>query len=160
MRCNVREKSTLFDAPRGKRGAKQAVVYYSLVRRGDLPLSKGKTFVPFKVASSKCTSPGRFTPTPLTPEEWSLLVSKRTSALKSDEDVLWMKKMLWLTKTVPKGDGKCWINIGCWRSGRVNPTRKVIHHGLDWTPVLSTVPTQNPCERYWSTVGTHIRTVV
>lgn len=61
--------------------------------------------------------------------------------------------MLWLAKIVPIGDALPWTNVGVARFGAVKPTRNVIHHGFDWTLVLSTTAAQKPCGPYWSAVG-------
>ena len=57
------------------------------------------------------------------------------------------------------GDAEPWTRIGGCKFGAMKPTKNVMHHGTDWTPVLSTAPAQNPCGPYWLDDGVHNRLI-
>lgn len=90
---------------------------------------------------------------------WSNTIITQSN-LNGEVILLWMEKILWLDKTVLRGDAELWTNVGFCRLGAVNPTKKVIHHGSDCTPASSTAPAQNPCGPYWLAVGVHSRVMV
>ncbi len=73
--------------------------------------------------------------------------------------LLWIEKILWFENTVPTGEAVPWTNNGTCRFGAVKPTKKVIHHGSDWTFVLSIAPAQKPCGPYWLAVGVKRRLI-
>jgi hypothetical protein len=73
--------------------------------------------------------------------------------------LLWMEKTVVFWKTVPMGEAEPWTTLGRIIVGESKPTKKVIHHWLDWRAVLSTAPAQKGCGPYWPNTGTQLRMI-